>query len=282
MKERVLTPAVMGLGVVGFLLMGPTRGQASHEGFAVYDDWSAPTLRSDRWRGFETTGGAQEIQREVSGGRLHMRYRIEGRTTSNSGRSGSANILSPANPTAIDQIEADFRVASMVLTGCALNPTASVVIPAQLQLARFNDGSSTGPGDRTGNRIAEILLRRRSDTTDADGILRVVGRMGRCTNSACSTTAVVSEVELPQTVKVYKKFTLRLVWDEPNDQFLFGVDANPDVSLAYGSDNAGPAISPFLTLGMFHAAANCTAEPTVADAETWVSEVRTNSSAVIP
>jgi hypothetical protein len=212
-----------------------------------------------------------------------MRYRFEGNTSSDSGNRFSANTLSARNPAAIGQIEADFRVASLVVTGCAANTTASTVGAARLNLAAFNDGTSLAADDRTGDHFAAILAQRSSDSPDADRILRVLGRYSRCTNPTCSTNTLVSLIELPQTVKVGNKFTLRLVWDEPNDQFLFGVDANPDEPLSYsGINDADPAIGPFVTLGMFHTAANCRQGPTVADAETEVTEVRTNSSAVIP
>lgn len=283
MEKKMLVLGVMGLCVVSVLLMRPIQGRASHEGFAVYEDWSAQTIRSDRWRGIETPGGGQEIKREVSKDRLHMGYRMEGDTSSNSGTRVSANNLnlSPRNPTAIDQIEADFEVASMVVTGCAANPRASEAAAARLNFAKFNDGTSTGPGDRTGDHFAAILARRFSNSADADGILRVVGRLSRCNTATCSETTF-SEVNLPQTVKVRDRFTLRLVWDAPNDRFLYGVDANPDEPLSYMVSDAAPAIGPFVSLGMLHFAANCNESPTVAGAEIEVTEVRTNSSAVIP
>ncbi len=100
MEKKMLVPGVMGLCVVSFLLMRPIQGRASHEGFAVYEDWSAQTIRSDRWSGLEVGRGGQEIKREVSRrNRLHMRYRIEGGTSSNFGGRSSANNLNCSDPT---------------------------------------------------------------------------------------------------------------------------------------------------------------------------------------
>lgn len=294
-KNKMLTLGVMGLCVVSVLLMRPIQGGASHEGFAVYEDWSAQTIRSDRWSGIEVGAGGQEITREVSRrDRLHMRYRIEGVIVPtpppppplrNLGRRLSGNNLNFRNPATIDQIEADFEVARIVVTECAINSNVSEVNAARLNFATFNDGSSTGSGDSTGDHFAAIVARRLSNSTDANGILRVLGRVSRCGNSTCSApNQLVSEVHFPQTVKVGDKFTLRLVWDEPTDRFLVGVDANPDMPLPYTASDALVAVSPFASVGMFHAAESCTIEmgTTVADAETEVIEVRTNSSAVIP
>ena len=137
-------------------------------------------------------------------------------------------------------------------------------------------------GTGTGNHFAAIEAVRISNSTDAPRTLRIHGRLNRCSDSTCSSSTQVSQVQLPQTVTLEQKFTLRMIWDAPNHQVLFGVDTDPDVSLPYDVDASAPVISPSAHIHIFHAAANCTAGPTVGDAETEVFQVRTNTSAVIP
>jgi len=77
-------------------------------------------------------------------------------------------------------------------------------------------------------------------------------------------------------------FTLRAIWDEPNNRFLVGVNDGPDVILAYDPElnqKSGQGIAQF---GIQLVASNCPDSRTVTDAETWVREVRTNPSAIIP
>lgn len=271
---------VAGIFAVSILLLGAMLGQASDEPFDIYEDWSNPTIRSDRWRGYED--GGQEIMREVKGGKLIMRYRREGTTSLDSGSTSSDNVLEVTNPALVDKMEADFRVRDLIVTGCAANAEPSRVRAARLRMGLFNDGTSTGPGDRTGNHFAAIEASRTSNSTDAPGILRIRGRLNRCSNSGCSSSTQVSFVALPQTVTLEQKFTLRMIWDAPNDQVLFGVDTDPDVSLPYVVDDSAPVISDFAHIHIFHTTANCMAGPTVGDAETEVFQVRTNTSAVIP
>ena len=92
---------------------------------------------------------------------------------------------------------------------------------------------------------------------------------------------------LSETVQVGKEFTLTLVWDSPNDQFIARVASakNPgsDVFLAYlPTANVGPAGVAIANTLQRHSVADCIAGPTEVDSETRVISVETNTSAVIP
>jgi hypothetical protein len=267
--------------LLGTLLLTPTPGQASHEAFGVYDDWSQPTIRSDRWRGIEDFGG-QEVKREVQGDTLQMRFRLGGGTLSDTGAFFADNFLLVTNPLSVDQLEAEFQVKALTVTGCTANPTASRARAARLLITRFNDGTSTGPGDRTGDHFGLIVARRDSDATEAPGILLVSGSVLRCTDPGCTDTSDVAFIVLPQTVQVGEPFTLRLIWDQPMRRFLLGVGTDPDVPLNYAASDADPAVLPFAGIQIAHTAANCRAGPTAVDAETEVGVVHTNVSAIIP
>ena len=53
MWTRATRIGVSGFSVIGLLLLSPTWGQASHEPFGVYEDWTGGSIRADRWLGFE-------------------------------------------------------------------------------------------------------------------------------------------------------------------------------------------------------------------------------------
>jgi hypothetical protein len=267
--------------LLGTLLLTPTPGQASHEAFGIYEDWSQPTIRSDRWRGVEDFGG-QEVKREVQGDTLQMRFRLEGGTFSDTGAFFADNFLLVTNPLSVDQLEAEFQVKALTVTGCSANPTASRARAARLLITRFNDGTSTGPGDRTGDHFGLIVARRDSNATEDPGILQVAGAVVRCINPGCTATTDVASIVLPETVQVGEPFTLRLIWDQPMRRFLLGVGTDPGVPLNYASSDTDPAVLPFAGVQIAHTAANCRAGPTVVDAEIEVGVVQTNMSAIIP
>ena len=281
MHVRLRDHPVLFTVLLGTLVLTSRPGQAGHEAFGVYDDWSQPTIRSDRWRGVEDFGG-QEVKREVQGDTLQMRFRLEGGTVSDTGAFFADNFLLVTNPLAVDQLAAEFQVKALTVTGCPANPTASRARAARLPITRFNDGTSTGLGDRTGDHFGLIVARRDSDATEAPGILLVSGSVLRCTDSGCTDTSDVAFIVLPQTVQVGEPFTLRLIWDQPMRRFLLGVGTDPDVPLNYAASDAAPAVLPFAGVQIAHTAANCRAGPPVVDAETEVGVVHTNVSAIIP
>ena len=124
-------------------------------------------------------------------------------------------------------------ILDVLVEKCPANGTPS---EARLLIAMtaFNDGSSTGAGDRTGDYNAVVQAIRRSNSADPAGILRVEGRVTRCQNAACSTEEqIVAPKDLGLSLAVGAAFTMRLIWDAPNNRFLAGVNANANVALPY-------------------------------------------------
>ena len=281
--------SVLALLAGSLLLLGPRPGEAGHEPFALYEDWtSAPTIRADRWIGSGDFG--QEITREVKDDKLVMRFRREGATGSDAGATGFFNNrLSILNPRNVDQMEAHFRVHRLTVTGCAANPTPSTARAAAISFNPFSDVAPAvirPPGNQTGDYIARVQAVRTSDAPDPEGQLQIQALVFRCNDAACSaTTPVAGPVTLGQ-VAVHKEFRLRLTWDALGSQFMAGQDDSPDVSLPYPpTANSRPANVPFAVLRVQQVPANCTVAsggPTVADAEIEVRGVLTNAAAVIP
>ena len=287
----IFVSVVVGTAVTLFL---PTPTWASHEPFDVYEDWSSPTIRSDRWRGGEfggtplnvmgepTMGAATEARRETDAGTLRTRYRREGGTASNVGGASNSLFLDVTHPLLVDQLEATFTVDDPVtVTACPENDT-SVARTSRLLITRLNNGQGIDIIDRTGDLEAGISAARFSNSIDAPGVLRTFGFLARCDNAGCLASTTLSFVEREQ-VTVATPFKLRVIWDAPNNQFLFGVDDNPDAPLTYDPTVFfREARLPFANTGVFHFTANCVAGPSVVDSASRVGEFHTNTSAIIP
>jgi len=281
----------LGAGVINNVLYAVGGGNSSsalatNEAFAplVYEGWTEGFIRSDRWLGGQNSGG-QEVSRLITPGQmLLLRYRREGSTASDTGNAQSALFLNTINPTQIDEIEATFTVTSLSMTTCAANNSgaATRAHPARLLMEKFNDGTQSDPGDRTGDYLAGVQAIRDGSSADPAGVMNVVGFVNRCTNAACTTNTPVISNALATTVSVGQSFTLRLKWDQPNHQFLFGLDSSADTALPYAASDTAPANNTFVDIHVQHRTANCTAGAVVIDSTTLVGTVQTNSSAVIP
>jgi hypothetical protein len=138
-------------------------------------------------------------------------------------------------------------------------------------MTAFNDGSSTGPGDRTGDYNARVQAVRRSNSADPVGILRLEGRITRCQNAACSTEQqIVPPKDLGVTTPIGVAFAMRLIWDAPNNQFLAGANANANVALKYTANDALPAIQRSAGIEIRNSTATCVAGATEADLDVVV------------
>jgi len=252
-------------------------------GWGVYEDWSSPFIRSDRW--IVVTGRAHEARREVLDRHLLMRYRLEGSTLSNTGLTAADQYIRAANPSAIRMIDADFQVQRYTVVGCEENPLGTRVRPVQISLPGFNDGTSPGSGDMTGDHFMRIMVNREAFTVDPPRMLTVSAFLFRCINATCSN-AISSIFNLDMgKVMVGAPFSLRVIREgrEEHHRFRVGFNNNPDVILEYDPNlNQGPMVVPFADIRMQSVDANCIAGPTVTDSEIKVREIRMNASAVIP
>jgi hypothetical protein len=194
------------------------------------------------------------------------------------------NYVRFVNPTAITAIEATFTVdRNLSLVPCAANNAGGVTqaAPSHIALARFNDGTSTGPGDRTGDIEGVIGTFRNGSSTDGPGILQVFGAIIRSTAPSGNFNDTLASVVLG-TVRTGQVFTLRLVWDKPNKQFLYSLNGGAPQALSYTKSDGAEAVSPFAQIFQRHMAANCHDHAVEIDSTTKIGPVLTNASAVIP
>lgn len=250
-----------------------TKAFSQVEPYGVYEDWKNPEIRADRWKNGKNDDSL-EVKREIHGNRLEMRYRVMGQSII------SQNRLSTKNPSTITQIEADFKVVSLSVENCD-NNSFTKVVPALIDLALFNDGSSSSPVNATGDYFARVLARRNATSIDPDGMLTVDAYLYHCVDPGCGTLGTIQYIEDMGRVRVGKKFTLRIIWDKLQNKIFVGLN-DDDVILSYiPVPNFELAQSPFSSIRMRMELGSCQS-PIEAEATTQVREIRTNISAVIP
>jgi len=169
------------------------------------------------------------------------------------------------------------------------NSVTTRVRPMRILMRKFNDGSSSGPGDQTGDIDAGIQLHRDAISTASKDVFNVAAFITRCADAACLNAPEIFPGPFLGQVRGKDKTTLRLLWDEPNDQFIAEIESKKfvnSVELSYaGLSDSTASVSPFVQLSASARAASCTVTsggPTEADVQTAVGIVSTNASAVVP
>jgi len=97
-----------GLGVFPSSGINGNFNYSGGEQFGIYENWSNPTIRSDRWTGQD--GPAQEIRREIKGNTLLMRYRREGLVAADEGFVGVQQRMNARNSADIYNWNSDIRI----------------------------------------------------------------------------------------------------------------------------------------------------------------------------
>ena len=229
------------------------------QALTLYDDFNVKPINPAKWTGSEGSAGPAapntESARKLAKQQLYITLTTWGRTDSNTGNAGNqSNRLAVTNPVPVTSIQADVTVKSAKVVGCAVN-TTSTRARAQVLGSFFNDGTSPGAGDRTGDILVGIQSHR--DTLTGD---EIVAFINRCTNAGCTTFTTSSSVVFTASWVQGAANTLRVQWDKPNKQFIYTL--NPGGSqeqhiLTYAfSDTDGPVVD-FKQVGANNSAASC-------------------------
>ena len=251
-RQGVLV-AMIAAAVVGC----PVTSQAQ---MVLYDDFSSGIIDGVKWFGTDAFGGTAnpttEIIRRIEHGKLRLRLNQYGLTTSNSGTSGGQVRLAFQNPASITAIQAGVTILSGEALGCPANAGATVRSRAQLVGGFFNDGSSTGAGDRTGDILA--FIHKVTDPTVGE---LMQGGFTRCADATCSSNPTLSAQTFGRTWAPYQAHTLTLTWDAANHQFVFAAKGArgpaETFTLPYTqADSASPGLD-FKQLSVNNSAANC-------------------------
>ena len=236
----------------------PARGQA----LSVYDAFGAGELDPVRWRGYEYTldgtssrtvalfGGYDdapgysgesfygpssigESRRRVLNRQAQValtsskRGGFQGTTSHGKARAG----LRMNHPGLADSALVTTLRASVTVAGVSAEPPDPVTencgwynsARAQVFGHFFNDGSSAGPGDLTGDVFASVSLERRVEETSAGPVVRdvVEARVGRCNTPECRMTW--EAILFTRTWTVGAAHVLTITWQPDADRFQFTV-----------------------------------------------------------
>ena len=150
--KRVLTVVT---GVV--LMLVPVQSRAQ-----IHAPFSRPKISPDVWHGFEDPGQPgtlnTETSRRIQDGQLLMGLTSYGKTDSDSGSGGfAASRLRLNSPAGLSVLFVQITVQQAKAQPCANNLAASRP-RARVNGAFFNDGSSSGPGDETGDLQVAIEI----------------------------------------------------------------------------------------------------------------------------
>jgi hypothetical protein len=146
---------------------------------------------------------------------------------------------------------------------CDANPTPSRP-RARIFGAFFNDGSSNGPDDETGDVIATIQM-----VLDSSAGREISLSVFRCADALCNVVDTTpfgagGFVKFATTWKPGQKRTLTLIWDPAAKQFVGIVDAGKKMEevqvISYGAlSDVDPPGFDFKDLRVQTLEANCTA-----------------------
>ena len=226
------------------------------QALTLYDDFNVKPINPAKWSGSEGSAGPAapntETARKLAGKQLSISLTLWGRTDSNTGNAGNqSNRLAVTNPVPVTTIQADVTVKSAKVVGCAAN-TTSTRARAQVLGAFFNDGTSTGAGDRTGDIIAGTQSVRDSLLGD-----RIEGFITRCTNAGCTIITNPASVTFIASWVQGVANTLSVQWDKPNKQFIYILNGSEQHNLTYTfTDTNGPVVD-FKQVAANNSAASC-------------------------
>jgi hypothetical protein len=225
----------------------------SAEPYALYEDFSSPTLDQTRW-----TGG--ERVREVKGGAMYFFQRDWGATTADTGGQFVSWGDDISVPGKVTQLRARLRVNAIELTPCAANPVLAYS-RARILGTFFNTGNPLS-GNYVGDVLAQVRVGRFSNSADAPGVLRVQGLIVMCTNADCSASTLLGSVVELGTTSVGSNVEVQMEWNKAQKKFVFAnltgaVTGEVPYTL---SDGAGPA-RPLHAIGTRIDAPNCASGP---------------------
>jgi hypothetical protein len=257
MKKK---PSLLLLSVlVGILSVADAWAQ-----LVLYDSFVGNTIDPSKWSGGEAAGTAPapttETIRKIVGGKLQLQQTFYGNTSSDVGApTGGTQRLRITDPSGVGAIQAKVAVQKAEAPTCATNAGA-VRSRTQLFGAFFNDGSSTGAGDQTGDIESFIEMR-----LDNSGNRRIRGQINRCDDATCSVRTTLLSVNFVTTWTKGAAKTLRIQWDPANDQFIYTVNpgtAKQEVqTLSYNGivTDADPAGADRKEIRLNNDPVNCTA-----------------------
>src|SRR5262249_50718778 len=241
------------------LMLVPAQSQAF-----IFDGFNGAQINQNIWHGGEGSDSGvsnTEAIRTLKNGQLDLGLRSFGATSSNVGTSTGNFRLRLNNPGGLSLLFVQVTVHQFAANGCPGNPGSTTRPRARVIASFFNDGSSTGAGDQTGD-ILGIIQMVQDSSSGPEIRMDVV----RCSDHKCvnSTDVGTGFFKFVKKWVVDQPHTLLLFWDNPNNQITGIVDFNTagqeqhSISYAPLSDGAAPGFD-FKDLRILNVIATCTA-----------------------
>ncbi len=241
-------------------------GASSRAPLVLYDDFNAAQIDPSKWRGFDnSTAFLREAVRELTPSfsasvernrRLRFSLTAYGQTDSDEGGLGSPFGLAINQPAPVTEISFTVVVKKINAVGCGSNPSDSFAV-AEFRGWFFNTELTPQPGS-LGDVLAAVNITRRS--SDPGATLSVSAFSNRCDDEWCSTQSGLGGTQLGY-VEVGEAARLRVKWDQPNHQFIFQLNDEPESVLQYSVSDASPAPYPDKYIGLTWIVPNCTSLP---------------------
>jgi hypothetical protein len=260
-----LKGAIVMLATLGLMLV-PVRSQAFFDGFngvACNPPGSPPCINFNNWHGDDTSESgvsSTEIARGIKNGQLQLALRTFGSTASDAGTRAGRNRLGLNNPTDLTILFVQVSINVAVAEACGANPTASLT-RAVLHGKFFNDGSSAGANDQTGDVFAEMRM-----TQDSTGTMGFSLAVLRCGDQDCTRPNITTVLPVHDFVKAWalnQGHSLAVAWDKVNNKFTGVVDlgANQEsfTTGAYALSDSAEPVKDEKDVRVQNVSANCTA-----------------------
>ena len=221
---RHAVTAIFAISVLA-CLAGPGHAQ-----FVLYDNFASGIIDPSLWQGVSNEGffaAPTEIIRTAENGALHLKAVSYGNDTSNSGSMLSRvglrfkNLGTVGGTGSIIGMKVKVTVTDATVQDCAANPDTGSAIRARAEISGwfFNDGSSTGPTDDTGNIRVGLQLSK-----EADGSNQVQGFVLKCADSTCATSVIPAGITWPTFTTTWTAgapLVLKVRVDRTNGKFRF-------------------------------------------------------------
>jgi hypothetical protein len=247
------------------LILAGSPSQA-FEWLELYDNFKGKSIDSDKW---EPDGSSNVVRnsfdlvREVSGNSLRMLNRIYAGNNPSVRNSTSVRVRFP-DPNVFTAVGIKGKVKELELIECAGNDRIRALRASGFFFNTIQPGGF-GPFNAYGDVLASIYVERRGDSEDPPGVLRVIASVFLCGDPGCGNGSFLTDppIDLGE-YKVGSDIKLFMQWDEPNSQFIFQRDNEPEETYIYEPllNQGAPSFPARLRLGLTHRVSSyCTVGP---------------------
>lgn len=228
--------------------------------WTLYDNFSNGSLDPAKWYGNGVCYNALECERQIRGGRLHLRIRGFGLNNTDESWVFSDSTLSLTNPSTIAGLGAIVTVTRVDANLCPSNSDFHAGGHAILDGSFFNAGSGSPSDD-----IGAFIFLDHNPNFEAPGQLEAVGFV-----YYTSSGSFIGSVNLGEAL-IGERVSLSMRLDKPNDRFVFrlqrfGPNAGvSEESVTYTQSDSLPPANGYKSVGVRMLPPNCSSQRTFSD-----------------